>query len=44
MIGWGAVVPNRQVLVDYLSATYSDSKPVPTPARFGDGTVRDQHK
>ena len=44
MIGWGAVVPDRQVLIDYLSANYSDSKPVPTPARSGDGTVRDEHK
>jgi hypothetical protein len=44
MIGWGAVVPNRQVLIDYLSAEYSDSKPVPTPARSGDATMSSQHR
>jgi hypothetical protein len=44
MIGWGAVVPDRQVLIDYLSANYSDSKPIPTPARSGDGTASAQHK
>jgi hypothetical protein len=42
--GSNTVVPNRQVLIDYLAASYSDSKPVPTPARSGDGTVRDQHQ
>ena len=44
MIGWGAVVPNRQLLIDYLSANYSDSKPVPTPARSGDGATPKQHQ
>ena len=31
MIGWGAVVPNQQILVDYLAQEYSDAKPVPDP-------------
>ncbi len=31
MVGWGAVVPERQKVVDFLAATYSDSKPVPAP-------------
>ena len=31
MIGWGAVVPDRQLLIDYLSEQYSDAKPVPSP-------------
>lgn len=44
MIGWGAVVPDRQLLIDYLSANYSDSKPVPTPARSGDGATPKQRK
>ncbi len=32
MMGWGAVVPDRQVLIDYLTTEYSNSKPLPTPA------------
>src|SRR5437868_14686075 len=32
MIGWGAVVPDRQLLLDYLSSEYSEAKPIPTPA------------
>lgn len=39
MIGWGAVVPERQLLLDYLAQEYSDSKPVPYPERSGDGTT-----
>ena len=31
MIGWGAVVPDQQVLLEYLSQNYSDAKPVPNP-------------
>ncbi|MFL6443853.1 MAG: cytochrome c1 [Candidatus Sulfotelmatobacter sp.] len=33
MVGWGTVVPDQQVLLDYLSAEYGDTKPVPEPAR-----------
>lgn len=33
MVGWGAVVPERQKLVEYLAQEYSDTKPVPAPAR-----------
>jgi mono/diheme cytochrome c family protein len=40
MIGWGAVVPDRQTLLDYLSQEYSDSKPVPKPDRSGDGAAQ----
>ena len=32
MIGWGAVVPNRQILIDYLSQHYSNTQ---APARSG---------
>jgi mono/diheme cytochrome c family protein len=39
MIGWGAIVTNRQLLVDYLASEYSDSKPVPTPATSGNGVT-----
>jgi hypothetical protein len=33
MIGWGAVVPNRQLLIDYLSQHYSNQQPPPAPVR-----------
>lgn len=33
MIGWGAVVPNRQLLIDYLSQHYSNQQPLPAPVR-----------
>ncbi len=38
MIGWGAVVPDRKLLLDYLSSEYSEAKPIPTPALSNDGT------
>lgn len=38
MIGWGAVVPDRQLLLDYLSQEYSDTKPIPRPALSGNGS------
>ncbi len=31
MIGWGAVVPDRQLLINYLAAEYSNTKPMPKP-------------
>ena len=31
MIGWGAVVPERKLLIDYLAAEYSNAKPAPAP-------------
>jgi mono/diheme cytochrome c family protein len=31
MIGWGAVVPNQEILLDYLTTEFNDSKPVPSP-------------
>jgi hypothetical protein len=37
MVGWGAIVPDRQVLLDYLASQYSDTKPIPTPALSGNG-------
>lgn len=40
MIGWGAVVPDRELLLDYLSREYSDAKPVPKPALSGDGSAQ----
>ena len=44
MIAWGAPVRDRQLLLDYLSAEYGDSKPVPKPELSGDGTLnRSKH-
>ena len=37
MIGWGAVVPDQQALLDYLSTQYGDTKPVPEPDRSSSG-------
>jgi cytochrome c5 len=31
MIGWGTVVQDRQILVDYLSQHYSNTMPPPAP-------------
>jgi len=31
MVGWGAVVPDRAMLLDYLASEYSNTKPVPKP-------------
>ena len=35
---WGAIIKDRQVLLDYLSREYADTKPVPQPEHSGDGT------
>ncbi|HKD05097.1 MAG TPA: hypothetical protein VKB79_04265 [Bryobacteraceae bacterium] len=40
MIGWGAPVRDRQLLIDYLSEEFSDAKPMPEPDRSKDGTKR----
>ena len=31
MVGWGAVVLDRAMLIDYLASEYSNTKPVPKP-------------
>jgi mono/diheme cytochrome c family protein len=31
MVGWGAVVPDRAVLLEYLAQEYGDAKPAPSP-------------
>ena len=33
---WGAAISDRQVLLDYLSEEYPDTKPVPRPERSTD--------
>lgn len=37
MTGWGAVVSDRQLLLDYLSQQYGDSSPIPHPEISIDG-------
>ena len=37
MAGWGAEIKERQLLLDYLSAEYSDAKPVPQAPLSSDG-------
>jgi hypothetical protein len=38
MAGWGAEIKDKQLLLDYLSAEYSDAKPIPQPAMSSDGS------
>src|SRR5260370_27117798 len=40
MIGWGAEVKNRQLLLDYLAAEYPDTKPLPDDPKSADGRKR----
>jgi hypothetical protein len=40
---WGAVIKDRQVLLDYLSNEYPDTKPVPPPDRSS-GASRDSQQ
>lgn len=37
MIGWGAPVRDRQLLINYLSEEYSAAKPIPEPEHSGNG-------
>jgi quinoprotein glucose dehydrogenase len=36
MIGWGAVVPEPQILIDYLAQHYSNTQPPPVLALSSD--------
>ena len=38
MAGWGAEMKDRQLLLDYLTAEYGDTKPIPQPAMSADGS------
>ena len=40
MAGWGAEMKDRQLLLDYLSAEYGDSKPVPQSPLSSDGSKK----
>lgn len=37
MEGWGAVMKDKQLLLNYLASEYSDAKPIPEPALSTDG-------
>jgi mono/diheme cytochrome c family protein len=37
MVGWGAVVSDQKLLLDYLSQQYGNEKPVPEPERSAPG-------
>ena len=38
MAGWGAEMKDRQLLLDYLSSEYSDTKPIPQAPLSSDGS------
>jgi hypothetical protein len=40
MVGWGAVVPDKQMLLDFLAAEYSSSKPLPIAAISAPGAEK----
>ena len=42
MAGWGAEMKDKQLLLDYLAAEYSDSKPVPQAPLSTDGRQKKQ--
>jgi hypothetical protein len=43
MAGWGAEMKDKQLLLDYLSQEYGDSKPIPQPAMSSDGSNSKAH-
>ncbi len=38
MARWGTVIKDREALLEYLAADFSDNKPVPAPPLSGDGS------
>jgi len=40
MAGWGAEMKDKQLLLDYLTAEYGDTKPVPQAPLSSDGSKR----
>lgn len=40
MAGWGAEMKDKQLLLDYLSTEYGDTKPIPAPAMSADGVKK----
>jgi len=37
MVRWGAVIKEREALMEYLVANFGDDKPAPAPPLSGDG-------
>jgi hypothetical protein len=37
MVKWGAVIKEREALLEYLVANFGDDKPIPSPPKSGDG-------
>jgi hypothetical protein len=42
MAGWGAEMKDKQLLLDYLAAEYSDAKPIPQAPLSSDGSKEKQ--
>jgi len=42
MAGWGAEMKDKQLLLDYLAAEYSDAKPIPQAPLSSDGSKQKQ--
>ncbi len=40
MAGWGAEIKDKELLLEYLSAEYSDAKPVPQDPLSSDGSKK----
>ena len=40
MAGWGAEIKDKQLLLDYLSSEYSDTRPVPQDPLSSDGSKK----
>jgi mono/diheme cytochrome c family protein len=40
MAGWGAVMKDRDALLEYLAANYGNDKPLPAPDMTGNGTKK----
>jgi mono/diheme cytochrome c family protein len=40
---WGAAIKDRQVLLDYLSTEYPDTKPIPPPDRSSGASKDSPH-
>jgi mono/diheme cytochrome c family protein len=40
MAGWGAVMKDRDALLEYLVANYGNDKPLPAPDMTADGTKK----
>jgi hypothetical protein len=40
MVRWGAVIKEREALMEYLVANFGDDKPIPPPMKSADGTPK----